>query len=280
MRWLRRKGRRNERKRDQLEEEYQRALQWETLQQEGELLRSSLGAIQRGMKEIVVDDWWNPGIKRRISLDPSKTPQEEVALRFKVAKRAKRRLPHYQSLREQLDKEASILPHFIQRAEQVETEEDLRALMEEASYEKKTLPSAPEKEKISLPYKIFYAKNGTPIWVGKGSDKNEEMTFRLARGNDMWIHVSDYPGSHVIIHSEKGKEVDEDTLEDAMTLAFHFSKARFLEQAEIIVTQQKNIRKIPGGKKGQVSVGAHQKRMIRWNPQRFELLQSRKNVSR
>ncbi|MEI3429438.1 MAG: NFACT RNA binding domain-containing protein [Christensenellales bacterium] len=70
----------------------------------------------------------------------------------------------------------------------------------------------------------FNAADGTEIAVGKNALQNERLTLS-ARGEDIWLHAKDMPGSHVIIRAE-GREVSDDTLLTAARLAAFYSKAR------------------------------------------------------
>lgn len=45
----------------------------------------------------------------------------------------------------------------------------------------------------------FQSTDGYPIYVGRNNRQNEELTFRLARKDDIWCHASKVHGSHVII---------------------------------------------------------------------------------
>ena len=76
-----------------------------------------------------------------------------------------------------------------------------------------------------------HAKTGVPIYVGRGADKNDELTWKIARGNDLWLHTRDVPGAHVVVPLDRGaggaaRAVDAETLVDAATLAAHHSDAR------------------------------------------------------
>ncbi|MDP9311687.1 MAG: NFACT RNA binding domain-containing protein, partial [Chloroflexota bacterium] len=78
-----------------------------------------------------------------------------------------------------------------------------------------------------------------------------EVTFRLARPDDLWLHVRDMPGAHVVVQA--AGDVPQRTVDEAAGLAAHFSAARNSTSAEVIVTQRRHVRKIPGGPPGLVS---------------------------
>ena len=87
------------------------------------------------------------------------------------------------------------------------------------------------------------------MYVGKNNYQNEELTFKLAEGNDWWFHAKGIPGSHVIVKSG-GKEIADSTFEEAGRLAAHFSKARGQDKVEIDYVEKKQVKKPAGGKPG------------------------------
>jgi predicted ribosome quality control (RQC) complex YloA/Tae2 family protein len=88
--------------------------------------------------------------------------------------------------------------------------------------------------------------------VGKGARQNHELTFRHARGRDLWLHARDLPGAHGIIRRGSAEPVAHETLVDAATLVAHYSKVRPGEAVDITYTERKNVR--PAGKPGLVYV--------------------------
>jgi predicted ribosome quality control (RQC) complex YloA/Tae2 family protein len=93
--------------------------------------------------------------------------------------------------------------------------------------------------------------DGFVLLVGKNSRQNEEVTFREAGGNDLWLHARGVPGAHVIIKSG-GREVPRRTLEEAARLAAYYSQARENSSVEVDYTQQRYVRHMKGGGPGMV----------------------------
>ena len=90
----------------------------------------------------------------------------------------------------------------------------------------------------------FISSDGFTIYVGKNNLQNEEVTFRIASGNDWWFHVKGQPGSHVVVKTE-GKELPDRCFEEAAALAAWYSSAPRGEKTEVDYTRKKEIRK-PG----------------------------------
>lgn len=119
--------------------------------------------------------------------------------------------------------------------------------------------------------RVFTSADGIGIWVGKGDAENDHLTFRLARGNDLWLHAKDVPGSHVVARIGK-REPTQETLLDAAHLAVHYSKARGSGGAEVIYTRVKFVRKPRGARSGQVSLGDARTILVRWEEPRMARL--------
>jgi predicted ribosome quality control (RQC) complex YloA/Tae2 family protein len=93
--------------------------------------------------------------------------------------------------------------------------------------------------------------DGFVLLVGKNSRQNEEVTFREAGSNDLWLHARGVPGAHVIIKSG-GRQVPRRTLEEAASLAAYYSQARGNTSVPVDYTQQRYVRHMKGGGPGMV----------------------------
>ena len=97
----------------------------------------------------------------------------------------------------------------------------------------------------------FESTDGYPIYVGRNNRQNEELTFRLARKDDIWCHASKVPGSHVII-SCGGTTPPDDTLTQAAQLAAFYSENGSGQNIPVDTTSVRQVKKLPGGKPGMV----------------------------
>ncbi len=92
--------------------------------------------------------------------------------------------------------------------------------------------------------KVFISKDGFPILVGKSRDENLELTFRIARGNDLWMHVRGRPGAHVVIPVPTGKSIPLETLLDAAALCIFWSGGKGWGKTEVDYTFKKYVKRI------------------------------------
>ena len=106
-----------------------------------------------------------------------------------------------------------------------------------------------KREKITSRPFHYISSDGFHMYVGKNNYQNEELTFKLATGNDWWFHAKNIPGSHVIVKTEN-KELPDNTFEEAARLAAHYSKASKQEKVDVDYIQKKHIKKPAAAKPG------------------------------
>ncbi len=95
----------------------------------------------------------------------------------------------------------------------------------------------------------YISSDGYDIYVGKNNYQNDQITFKLATGNDWWFHVKKAPGSHVIVKCNN-EEPPITTFEEAASLAAFYSKNKNSDKVEIDYLQKKNVKKPNGSKPG------------------------------
>jgi predicted ribosome quality control (RQC) complex YloA/Tae2 family protein len=231
---------------------------WRTHQHTAELLQSHLYLIKKGDKEVIVSDWENENAPVAIPLDLKVKPFEEVAAKFKQATKLKKGLPYALKEVERTEEALISLEALLEALELVQTQEELDAL----NPPKPQTPVEKSAKAVVLPYLEYISDTGIPIWVGKNAAKNDELTFRYASGNDLWLHVADYPGSHVVIHPKSGQTIDDITMKKALHLALFYSKAKKFKEGEVSYTQVKYVRRF-GKQKGKVQISNQKKVYVR-----------------
>ena len=130
------------------------------------------------------------------------------------------------------------------------SEDDLKELKEEliqSGYIRRK--SSDKKAKYKSKPFHYRSTDGFDIYVGKNNLQNEEITFKLANGGDWWFHSKTFPGSHVIVKTE-GKELPDQTFEEAARLAAYYSKGKGQEKVEIDYIERKHVKKVSGAKPG------------------------------
>jgi predicted ribosome quality control (RQC) complex YloA/Tae2 family protein len=136
---------------------------------------------------------------------------------------------------------------FLDRAE---TEQDLVEIRDElysAGYSSRLKGYKPQKKTKTKPMQ-FKTSGGYTLLVGRNNIQNDELTFRIADKRDLWFHVKDIPGSHVIMVTD-GEEPSEVDYTEAAETAAYFSKAT-ADLVAVDYTHVKNIKKPQGAKPG------------------------------
>ena len=130
-------------------------------------------------------------------------------------------------------------------------EEDLVQIKEELmefGFIHKRAPGSKRPKITSRPYH-YISSDGFHMYVGKNNYQNEEVTFKVAGGNDWWFHAKGIPGSHVVVKAE-GRELPDRVFEEAGALAAYYSRGRDNEKVEIDYIQRKHVKKAAGGAPG------------------------------
>jgi len=260
-----------------LEKRREAANDAERVRQDGELVKANLGRIARGTKSFVTEDLYDPDMKpRTIALDPKLSPHENLERLFERAKKLERS-------RDAVEGEIAMVTRRIQALEALlaaarAPDADVAAL--EADAIERELVDAPQstvegrKEKVAprLPYKLYEGLAGTGIRVGRNARDNDDLTFHHARGNDVWLHTADAPGSHVVLPVEKGAEPHPEELLDAAHLAVHFSPLAGATRARVHVARRKEVHKPRGAKPGLVTLSGGRVLELRLQPDRLQRL--------
>jgi predicted ribosome quality control (RQC) complex YloA/Tae2 family protein len=233
----------------------------ERVRQDGELVKSALGRIKRGMASIELEDWFAEGAPaRRIELEARLTPQENAARLFKRAKKLARDAESVEAdaarADETLDRIARLESELEDPASDPEELDDravalgLLAPRQDADAAQRRASAV--KPEPRRPYRRFVTARGAEILVGRSARDNDELSLKIGRGNDAWFHTADAPGSHVVLRCPKGAEPNPEDVLDAAHLALHFSPLRDARKADIHVARCKDVRKPKGAKPGLV----------------------------
>ena len=253
---------RNEKKLALQEEELQNSERSEEYRVMGELLNANLYQVPRGAETVTLNNYYDGG-KLSIPLDVRFTPAQNAQRYFKRYQKARAAARLAAEQKEKTLRELSILEEALADLDRCEAEEDLSDIRRVLQTEGLMKPSATERKKQqksprqSAPLR-FSAADGTMISVGKNALQNERLTL-AARGEDVWLHAKDMPGSHVIIHTE-GKEAADDTVLTALRLAAWFSKGKGAA-VPVDVTLRRYVKKPSGTPTGFVTF-THQKNYV------------------
>ena len=217
----------------------------------GELLNTYGYGIQEGEKSFRCLNYYN-NTEITIPLDPTLSAQENAVRYFDKYNKQKRTFEATSRQLEQTEAEIEHLESISTFLDIARKEEDLAQIKEELTeygYIKRHFSGGKKQKKtVSRPFH-YLSSDGFHIYVGKNNYQNEELTFKLASGNDWWFHAKGIPGSHIIVKTE-GKELPDRVFEEAGALAAYYSRGRGQDKVEIDYIQKKNLKKVPGAAPG------------------------------
>ena len=217
----------------------------------GDLLNTYGYSLKGGESSFTTENFYDDNKEITIPLDKNKSAKENAKKYYdKYAKLSRTT----KALSEEILKTKNDIEHLqsIQTALEVSSDDEslsqIRQELVDFGYIKKH--SSAKKQKIaSHPYH-YISSDGYDIYVGKNNYQNEELTFKVATGNDWWFHAKGIPGSHVILKSNNEEELPDRAYEEAAALAAFYSKAKDTDKVEVDYIQKKNIKKVAGAAPG------------------------------
>lgn len=240
-------------------EELRRTEGREDIRHQAELVTANIYRLRRGDRSLDCEDYYDPACPVvHIELDPLKTPQQNAAALYKEYNKLKAAEQHLTVLTREGERQLDYLNSVLDELERAETDRDLsdiRRELTETGYIRARNGGKAERVKPQLPLK-FVSDDGLEILAGRSNAQNDELTLKLARRTDYWLHTQRVHGSHVIIRCE-GEEPPLRTLEQAAGIAAYYSQARGAGKVQVDYTMVRNVRKPSGALPGKVIYTDH-----------------------
>lgn len=240
-------------------EELRRTEGREDIRHQAELVTANIYRLRRGDRSLECEDYYDPACPVvHIELDPLKTPQQNAAALYKEYNKLKAAEQHLTVLTREGERQLDYLNSVLDELERAETDRDLsdiRRELTETGYIRARKGGKAERVKPQLPLK-FISDDGLEILAGRSNAQNDELTLKLARRTDYWLHTQRVHGSHVIIRCE-GEEPPPRTLEQAAGIAAYYSQARGAGKVQVDYTMVRNVRKPSGALPGKVIYTDH-----------------------
>ena len=240
----------NRKKLGKQEEELLATENAEEFRQKGELLTTFLHQVPNDQDQVELDNYYT-GEKIMISLDKALTPNQNAQRYFKRYQKLKEAVKHLTSLIEETRTTILYL-------ESVETALAQASLTEIAEIREELIQTGfirrRQREKIQKrqkPEKYLATDGQTIILVGRNNLQNDELTFKMAKRDELWFHAKDIPGSHVVITGNL--QPSDEVKTDAAELAAYFSKARLSNLVQVDMIETRKLNKPTGGKPGFVT---------------------------
>ena len=248
------------------EKELEATYDRERLRQLGDIVTANIHKIVKGQTVVQCEDFYDEEMKViDIPISPILSPQQNAAKFYKDYTRMKNAEKELTKQIELGETELHYLKSVLEELSRAQTDaelEEIKRELQEGGYIRGEAGKKKMKQSKLAPMR-FESTDGYPIYVGRNNRQNEELTFKLARKDDIWCHASKVHGSHVII-SCGGTTPPDDTITQAAQLAAYYSETSGGQNIPVDVTPVKQVKKIPNGKPGMVIY--HSYRTVIANP--------------
>lgn len=241
-----------------------------------DILSANFASLKKGAPSInALDVYSSDGAMLEIALDPAKSPAENIQRYYKLYRKFEKGVPRIDaeiSAMETREKELSGKIAVIEKMEDLpET-----AQISPSPAQSRQRGSVKKKEKGKPKFaRRFISTDGIEIIVGRTDRENEEITFKVANGRDLWLHARDYPGSHVVARLPKNAEPSQTTLRECAMLAIHYSKAAKSGKGEVTYSRAKDVTKPKGAPPGKVYVRNAKTMQVKVDPEKIREMKER-----
>ena len=215
--------------------------------QMADTLMSNLHEIKPNAKSVVLQNFFT-GKNVEIKLKPDLTPQKNAQVYYRKSKNISIEID---TLSENIRRKTASLSKIESAIVSIHEIHDLKKLRTFAV--QTGLKTDTIRKKESFPY-IEREFMGWRILIGKSAKHNDLLLKKFTWKEDLWLHVKDGPGSHVIVKYKSGKPFNNAVIQKAAELAAYYSKRKNESLCPIIYTPRKFVRKRNGDPPGLVAV--------------------------
>lgn len=222
----------------------------------GDLITANLYQIQQGKEASVINYYSSNEEEITIKMDEQLSPNQNAQKYYKKYNKAKSSAKNAKVQIEIITKEIGYLESIltsIDKADNLKILEEIQGEMIEQDYLKKDLREKRNKKKDKNPVLNKFEFMDFNIYVGHNNKQNDYLTSKFASSSDLWFHVKDIPGSHVLVKNPNREKIPEAVIEKAAELAAKNSKAKVGTTVPVDYTLKKHVKKPKGSKPGFVT---------------------------
>lgn len=219
----------------------------------GELLQANLHLCKTGMTQVTVENYYDNCAPFTIPLRPDRTPQQNAQLYFKKYSKAKTSARVVAELIQKDKEDLSYLDSVFMALCDCESSADVDMIREElirTGFSKNRRKNNGRSSAPSKPRR-FLSSSGLTILVGRNNVQNDQLTVKLSRKDDLWLHTKNIHSSHVLIQSG-GKEIDDEAILEAASICAYFSKGKEAPKVEVDYCPVSHVKKPTGARPGMV----------------------------
>ncbi|HBA93884.1 MAG TPA: hypothetical protein DCZ02_04635, partial [Ruminococcaceae bacterium] len=220
----------------------------------GDLINANLHILEKGALFYDLENFYDNNNSIRIPADPTLTPVQNAQRYYKEYRKKQVAEQKLYDFIDKANSEAQYLDTVIDELTRAQTDAEITAIREELFSSGFVSKSGirNQKNRKKLPPKQYISPQGFKIFVGRNNIQNDLLTLKTAKNYDMWFHVKNYPGSHLIVEAIKDKPFTDELIRQAAMLACVNSKAHLSSNVAVDYTIVKNVHKPNGAKPGMV----------------------------
>lgn len=235
-----------------LEEQSKTQEKMDLYRKKGDLIMANLFNNQDFTNFVEVFDYeTNSSIK--IELDETKTLKENANQFYKLYNKAKTANLKTDEIKQNLQTEKEYLEQVLYSIESADNIVDLLEITEEIGNGVKEKGKKEKKQITTHLSPLTFHYSPFTIFVGKNNKQNDYIVSKLARDEDLWFHVHNCAGSHVLLRVESGQKPTDEIIFECAKLAKQYSSGKNSSKVGVIYTKAKNLKKPSGANLGYVT---------------------------
>ncbi|MFQ5431549.1 MAG: NFACT RNA binding domain-containing protein [Nitrospinota bacterium] len=220
----------------------------------GDLCKTWFDRLKRGAKSVELPDP-ETGKNVTVPLKPELSPAQNVNLLYKNYRKYVTGIEKIDGALQEAETRRESLEMQKRGLDNAKRMEELEPFRRDDAVTERTHAQAGKRKGVqkSSPFRLFTSKDGFEIRVGKNNLSNDELV-RSSNGNDLWFHLRDFPGSHVVVRAGGRRELPQSTIMEAANLALKYSSKARDKKGLVIYAHVKNVKKPKKAPPGQVTV--------------------------
>ena len=219
----------------------------------GDLLATNQYALQKGAPYYELENYYDNGNTVRIPADVTLSPSQNAQKYYKEYRKKQVAESKLVDFIKEAKEEAEYIESVIDSLSRAETDAEIteiRTELAQMGYLKHRNNKNAKAAKALKPME-FESSEGFKIFVGRNNVMNDRLTLKTGKNYDLWFHVKDTAGSHVVVAND-GREFTDKLIREAAMLAAQNSKASGSSNVPVDYTIIKNVKKPAGAKPGMV----------------------------
>lgn len=231
------------------------ALNREKFKVYADLISSNFYKIEKGARSVIVENFYNEMEEIEIPLDPKLDGPSNAGKYYKKYSKLKNAAVYLTEQIEIGNSEIAYLESILLNIEFAESPDEIDEIYEELEKEgfiKKKKKNQKRKKDSEENYISIRTDDGFDIFIGKNNRQNDYLTHKKAKKNDLWFHVKDAPGSHVILKNDN-RDFTDNSLLTAARLAAKYSSLSKAQNIPVDYTFKMNVKRHPAKKPGLVT---------------------------